>query len=536
MKKNKRLEFVIIRSIILLLFVFAVLMIIVGYRRFTRYYTHEYTDSAYRTALTAAALIKVDNLDSYIESNGDNEEYKITRDRLNILTDKQDVSVIYVIKPDSDYKHFTNIFNTVSKDSGYTPWIVGSKKKTTNKEYEKYYKEIMENGRVNATVIRNNHLNGAHPHITSLIPLVDSKGDVKAILCVQRFMRGLTRARVGYVFNVSVLTVFIIIVTIILALNFLRKQVIRPIEKISKEAKRFANESNRIKNNLKDISDISEVTSLALSIDKMERDTIKYIEDIKSATKEKERIGTELKLASLIQENSLPNNFPSCDAFELCASMTPAKEVGGDFYDFKLIDDNHLALTIADVSGKGVPAALFMMVTKILLSEYALSLKDPAKALTTVNNRICGNNKANMFITVWLGILDLSTGRLVFANAGHEDFAIKNGSEFKLNKTKHGIPVGIMEDYKYQNNDITLKKGDKLFLYTDGLPEATNIDLEMFNLNRMIDSLNELNDENAKAILDGIKKNVNTFVGEATKFDDLTMMSLIYKGDSYNKK
>ena len=244
--KKKRLEFVIVRSIIMLLLVFAILMIIVGYRRFTRYYTNEYNNSAYRTALTAAALIKVDNLDSYIESNGDNEEYKITRDRLNILTDKQDVSVIYVIKPDSDYKHFTNIFNAVSKDSGYTPWVVGSKKKTTNKEYEKYYKEIMENGRVNATVIRNNHLNGAHPHITSLIPLVDSKGDVKAILCVQRFMRGLTRARVGYVFNVSLLTVFIIIVTIILALNFFKKQVIRPIEKISKEAKRFANESNRI--------------------------------------------------------------------------------------------------------------------------------------------------------------------------------------------------------------------------------------------------------------------------------------------------
>lgn len=534
--KKKRLEYVIVRSIILLLLVFAVLMIIIGYRRFTRYYTHEYTDSAYRTALTAAALIKVDNLDSYIESNGDNEEYKITRDRLNILTDKQDVSVIYVIKPDSDYKHFTNIFNTVSKDSGYTPWIVGSKKKTTNKEYEKYYKEIMENGRVNATVIRNNHLNGAHPHITSLIPLVDSKGDVKAILCVQRFMRGLTRARVGYVFNVSVLTIFIIIVTIILALNFLRKQVIRPIEKISKEAKRFANESNRIKNNLKDISDISEVTSLALSIDKMERDTIKYIEDIKSATKEKERIGTELKLASLIQENSLPTNFPSNSSIELYASMTPAKEVGGDFYDYKLIDDDHLMLTIADVSGKGVPAALFMMVTKILLSEYSLSLKDPAKVLTTVNNRICNNNKANMFITVWLGILELSTGKLVFANAGHEDFALKKGSTFKLNKTKHGIPVGAMEDYEYKNNEIKLDKGDKIFLYTDGVPEASNSNLQMFGIDRMIESLNDLKNKSCKDILNGIKESVSEFSSNYIQFDDLTMMSVIYKGDKKDGK
>ena len=536
MNKNKSLEYVIVRSIVILLLSFAVLMVIVGYLRFTRYYTHEYNDSAYRTAKTAAALIKVDNLDSYLESNGDNEEYKITNDRLNILTNKQDVSVIYVIKPDSDYKHFTSIFNSVSAGSGYTPWVIGSKKKTTNKEYEKHYKEIMERGRVRATVIRNRNLNGALPHITSLIPLTDSNGSVKAILCVQRFMKGLTRARFGYVFNVSILTFVIIIITIILALNFLKKQIIRPIEKVSREAKRFATLSNRSKNNLSNISNISEVTSLALSIDKMEKDTIKYIEDIKAATKEKERIGTELKLASLIQENSLPTDFPSNESFELYASMTPAKEVGGDFYDFNLIDDDHLMLVIADVSGKGVPAALFMMVTKILISEYSLSLKDPAQVLTTVNNRICNNNKANMFVTVWLGILELSTGKLVFANAGHEDFALKKGSGFKLNKTKHDIPVGVMEDFEYKNNEIILSKGDKIFLYTDGLPEASNSELEMFNLNRMVDTLNEFKDVNTKELLSEVTNRVDEFVGEAIKFDDLTMMALIYKGDSAMKK
>ena len=534
MKKNKSLEFVIVRSIVLLLLVFAILMVVVGYRRFTRYYTHEYNDSAYRTAKTAAALIKVDNIDLYLESNGENDEYKLTRDRLNILTNKQDVSVIYVIKPDSDYKHFTSIFNSVSVDSGYTPWVIGSKKKTTNKEYEKNFKEIMKHGRVRATVIRNRNLKGALPHITSLIPLVDSNGDVKAILCVQRFMKSLTRARFGYVFNVSILTFIIIIITIILALNFLKKQIIRPIEKVSREAKRFATLSNRTKNNLSNISNISEVTSLALSIDKMEKDTIKYIEDIKSATKEKERIGTELKLASLIQENSLPTNFPSCDLFELYASMKPAKEVGGDFYDFKLIDDNHLMLTIADVSGKGVPAALFMMVTKILISEYSLSLKDPAKALTIVNNRICNNNKANMFVTVWLGILELSTGKLVFANAGHEDFALKKGSSFEINKTKHDIPVGVMGDYEYKNNEIKLNKGDKIFLYTDGLPEASNSELEMFNLDRMVDTLNDFKNVNTKELLSKVTSRIDEFVGEATKFDDLTMMALIYKGDKKN--
>ena len=530
------MEFVIVRSIVILLLVFSILMVVVGYMRFTSYYTHEYNDSAYRTAKTAAALIKVDNIDSYLESNGDNEEYKTTVDRLNILTNKQDVSVIYVIKPDSDYKHFTNIFNSVSKDSGYTPWVIGSKMETTGKMYEKYYKDIMEKGRTRATVIRKNHLGGAKAHITSLIPLTDSKGEVKAILCVQRFMKGLTRARFGYVFNVSILTFIIIIITIILALNFLKKQIIRPIEKVSREAKRFATLSNRSKNNLRNISNISEVTSLALSIDKMETDTIKYIEDIKVATKEKERIGTELKLASEIQENALPTIFPSCDSFELYASMTPAKEVGGDFYDFTMIDDDHLMLTIADVSGKGVPASLLMMVTQILLQENSSLLKDPAKVLTTVNNRVCGNNKANMFVTVWLGILELSTGKLVFANAGHEDFVLKTDEDFKLHKTKHGIPIGAMEDYEYKNNEIKLNKGDKLFLYTDGLPEATNSELDMFNLDRMVDTLNELKNLNTKELLSEVKNKVDTFVGEATQFDDLTMMALIYKGGKKDGK
>ena len=165
-----------------------------------------------------------------------------------------------------------------------------------------------------------------------------------------------------------------------------------------------------------------------------------------------------------------------------------------------------------------------------------MSLKEPTKVLTTVNNRICNNNKANMFITVWLGILELSTGKLVFANAGHEDFALKKGSTFKLNKTKHGIPVGVMEDYEYKNNEIKLDKGDKIFLYTDGVPEASNSNLQMFGIDRMIESLNDLKNKSCKDILNGIKESVSEFSTDYTQFDDLTMMAVIYKGEKKDGK
>ena len=185
----------------------------------------------------------------------------------------------------------------------------------------------------------------------------------------------------------------------------------------------------------------------------MEFETVNYINNLEKATKENERVGTELKLAKSIQESALTNEFPECDEYSIFASMNPAKEVGGDFYDFYLIDENHLVLTIADVSGKGVPAALFMMITKVLLSSATVNYKTPSEILTSINNQISKKNTTNMFITVWLGILDLRTGKLVYSNAGHEDPVIyRKGADFKIEKTTHGIVVGAFENYKYNCN------------------------------------------------------------------------------------
>ena len=210
--------------------------------------------------------------------------------------------------------------------------------------------------------------------------------------------------------------------------------------------------------------------------------------------------------------------------------MDPAREVGGDFYNFFLIDDDHLALVMADVSGKGIPGALFMMVTNILLSDRINTGDTPAEVLAAMNNGICEHNQADMFETVWLGILEISTGKIIAANAGHEYPAIfRKDGEFELFKDKHGFVLGGMPGMKYKEYELQLNEGDKLFLYTDGLPEATNIENQMLGTDGMIDALNRYKDGTPKEIIENVQKTVEVFVGEADQFDDLTMLCIEIK-------
>ena len=273
-----------------------------------------------------------------------------------------------------------------------------------------------------------------------------------------------------------------------------------------------------------------EVEMLAQNLADLSTKTRQYIKDITEITKEKERIGTELELATKIQADMLPNIFPAFperDEFDIYASMTPAKEVGGDFYDFFLIDDDHLGMVMADVSGKGVPAALFMMMSKILVNNFAMQGNSPAKVLELTNATICQNNDEEMFVTVWFGILEISTGKITAANAGHEYPVIKKANgEFELFKDKHGFVIGGMEGMTYREYEMQLEKGGTLFLYTDGVPEATNSNNVLFGTDRLLEVMNRHKDSDPQTLLTEIKAAVDKFVGEADQFDDLTMLGL----------
>ena len=211
--------------------------------------------------------------------------------------------------------------------------------------------------------------------------------------------------------------------------------------------------------------------------------------------------------------------------------MTPAREVGGDLYDFFLIDEDHLCLVIGDVSGKGVPASLFMMLSSALIHHVAMHELSPAKILTEVNNEICNRNPEQMFVTVWLGVLEISTGILTAASAGHEYPALrKAGGSFEILKDKHGFVLGGMPGVRYREYTLQLEPGTKLFVYTDGVPEATDANQQMFGTDRMIAALNTATDKDPGAILESVKNAVSSFVGNAEQFDDLTMLCLEYKG------
>ena len=274
-------------------------------------------------------------------------------------------------------------------------------------------------------------------------------------------------------------------------------------------------------------------TSLKLN---NQMDTIRRMEreqmELENQKRAQEQIARELSMAKQIQESMLPHifpPFPERKELDLFAAMEPARDVGGDFYDFFFIDEDHLCLIIADVSGKGIPGAMFMMFSKRIIEDSARQVRSPAEILTRTNEALCDNNQAEMFVTVWLGILEISTGKLTAANAGHEFPAIRReDGRFELYKDRHGFVVGGMKGVRYQDYELQIHPGDKLFVYTDGVPEATAADGEMFGTDRMIAALNTCADGSPEAILSGVRSAVDAFVGDAEQFDDLTMLCLAY--------
>ena len=248
----------------------------------------------------------------------------------------------------------------------------------------------------------------------------------------------------------------------------------------------------------------------------------------------KERIESELQLAKNIQASALPHTFPAFpdrSEFDIYASMTPAKEVGGDFYDFFLIDDDHLGLVMADVSGKGVPAALFMMVSRALIRSNLLNGVGPAKALEQANEQLCEGNEAELFVTVWAAVLEISTGKGVAANAGHEHPALRRANDrYELQVYRHSPAVATMEGMRFKEHDFQLNPGDSLFVYTDGVAEATNAQNELFGGERLIDSLNVDPEAKPETVLSNVMHGIDVFVAEAEQFDDITMLCLKYNG------
>ena len=331
-------------------------------------------------------------------------------------------------------------------------------------------------------------------------------------------------------------------VTILLALLFIllvNRSIVKPINKLAAAASSFVEMKNAGDSGPSAISQLDihtgdEIEALYGSIKKMGVDIDHYILHISQISAEKERISAELNVATQIQADMLPRIFPAFperEEFDIYATMDPAKEVGGDFYDFFLVDEDHLAVVIADVSGKGVPAALFMVIAKTLIKNHAQNQETLASVFTQTNDQLCEGNDAGLFVTAWMGMLEISTGRFTYVNAGHNPPLFKRADgTYEWLKSRPGFVLAGMEGIRYRENTMQMEPGDRLYLYTDGVTEATNSAQELFGEERLLNTLNEETDLTVDQLLHKVKERMEAFVGEAEQFDDITMLGLEYRG------
>ncbi|GMB10814.1 MAG: SpoIIE family protein phosphatase [Candidatus Improbicoccus devescovinae] len=338
------------------------------------------------------------------------------------------------------------------------------------------------------------------------------------------------------VFSISILSALFLLIGFALLLLVIYITISKPITSMSRHISRLVSKDKTklevteilIKNN-------DEIGDLAKSCNYMMKNLESYISHIKEITTEKDQVAAELNIANEIQHSMLPcifPAFPNLKEIDIYATMLPAKKIGGDFYDFFLVTKSKLAFVISDVSGKGISAALFMVISKTLIKNQLQTTYDPAEALFAINNQLCINNDLAMFTTSFIGILDLETGVINFSNAGHNSPLVKHNGKFEFLKTKKKFVLAAIPNLKYKSESIQLDPGDIIYLYTDGVTEALNPKKELFTEQRLRENLNKIDTEKSSLIdiINIIKKDVNEFTADNSQSDDITMLILRYYG------
>ena len=500
----------------------------------------------------AMTEIDGDDLEHCVREKNKSEQYERTQDFLNRIKEYYDIKYIYIVKPmnldetdnmmdvmagitraeaEEDYDYYSVELGRLTGDY-YSPEIV------------RYYVDACATpGEV--SFYRNKSEEFGYMY-TGMIPILDSAGEPVAVLAADLSMQEITRVWQRYWMIVGAEILILVTFFLFSMYQWLRKRVIAPLKQLEEvsasfvESSRQTQDPSRIDYKRADIHTGDEMEVLSDALNAMFDDTRRYMTNLLSVTAEKEKIGAELNVATQIQADMLPRIFPAFPdrrEFDLYAFMHPAREVGGDFYDFFLIDEDHLCMVIADVSGKGVPAALFMVIAKTLIKNQAMMGDDPADILGKVNEQLCEGNEAMLFVTVWISILTISTGKGIAANAGHEHPVIRRaGGSYELVVYRHSPAVAAMEGMRFRQHSFELHPGDRLFVYTDGVPEATNAENELFGNERMLDVLNSQPDRKPHALLETMKREIDVFVGEAPQFDDITMLCLDYFGPGREQK
>ena len=524
-KKYRKLQNTVLKSFTLLA---VVLIIIIGFVVGDRYINGamgNYQTTAYAYTKSTADLIDGDTIAAYLESGEKDEYYYEILEILNTYRNNTDIREFFVFVPMENEMIY--LWDAVAEGE---PYDLGARSAYLDSSRDFAFSVYKQDPPETLMMFRDETYGNI---ATAYSPVFDSNGEPVAIVGVGIYLFDL-QENMGQFLGIVLLTILIVIsMAIVLCYNFVKKKIVRPINKIR-------DVSTGMVENLENEGSIEvtihtrdEIEELFEAFKQMYSDVREYISKLSAVTAEKERIGAELDVAKHIQASMLPCIFPAFPErkeIDIYATMEPAKEVGGDFYDFFMVDERHLAIVIADVSGKGVPAALFMVIGKTLIKDHTTPGRDLGQVFTEVNDLLCESNSEELFITAFEGVLDLQTGEFVYVNAGHEQpFICKAGGDFEVQKIRAGFVLAGMNGIKYRAGSMTLEPGDKLFQYTDGVTEATNVKNELYGMERLGDVLNRVKNSAPSEILPAVKKDIDEFVGEAPQFDDITMLCLEYK-------
>ena len=501
----------------------------VGYFEFAGALKQQYMEIANGIAEYAALSMDPETLEQYLETKTADEAYNSTREQLQHTADAEDCSVIYVAKVHTDTKEREYIYNVVSKASGFSPYEIGFRD-TVNDEFLKVYDSILK-----GETQLHNFMYSRKGYTTSVYPVEDADSGVVAIVGVVKNMDLLTSAKNSYICQIILIEALIAILSGVVWVVYMRRRIVVPVQQLSEAALNMVEHLEDGNSPEFVVKHDDELRELADSFATMYREVGAYIAKLETVTAEKERIGAELDVAAKIQSSMLPcifPAFPNRNEFDIYATMDPAKEVGGDFYDFFMVDADHLAFVVADVSGKGVPAALFMVIGKTLIKDHTGLHDDLGEVFTEVNNILCASNSEEMFITAFEGVLNLKTGELRYVNAGHEiPFLCRKGGVFEPYKVRAGFVLAGMQGIRYRAGSIQLEPGDKVFQYSDGIPEAINSEKAPYGMKRLESVLAKNSEKAPSELLPLVKADVDAFVGDADQFDDITMLCIEFKGN-----
>ena len=533
---KKRISRSLLVGTLILLLLLGVGLGVLGSTTYKKGMMDRYEDLLESLLRLTRSQIDADDLAVCIETGVKSAQYEIEQAYLDNMKNTCQIKFVYVVKPlnTDETDNMMNVIAGVSDEERilYADVLVQLGELTGSEyspEVAQMYLGRMD--RSDSVTYYDNTTEFGYMY-TGLTPLHDKNGDPVAILAIDVAMDEIHQTQTRYNIITGVSTALLALLSFAFTYFWLHRRIIRPIERLNTSVDSY--EHGNFDLDLERFKHDDELRSLASSFTEMTQRIDAYTEEVARATAEKGRISAEVKVAKQIQNDILPSVFPAFPErtdFDIYASLYSSSEICGDFYDFFLIDEDHLAMVLGDISGSGVPSAMFMIMVKTLIKNRALQGYSPAEVLQNVSEQLLEGNNSGMYATVWLAVVDLTTGKGIAANAGQEHPALRRaGKKFELQEYRHSPPVAAIEGVRFRDHGFQLEPGDTLFVYTDGVKEARNQKGESFGAKRIVEVLNREPEATPSVLMQTMKSAIDSFSDGVQQADDFMMLSLKYYG------